>query len=248
MIYTPFQKGIISGSVSCIVCSPFDVLRTRYQISGTSLPIIETYSTLFKKEGTTLIKTGIKSNIYCIPIWWGMYHHTNNFLKSKNVWIGWDAFIAGNISSLVTNPLFVLRTRMLSGLYGDRISTNIVNMIKTDGVKIFTKGYMSTVIHNGQLSVIMPLFDWGKDNFSNKESKFYTYQIMVISAIAKFIGGSIFYPTEVIRSRIRQSSKQMNFKEVIYCASFKPFSGYKVHTIRSIPATVSALTVYELLK
>ena len=30
--------------------------------------------------------------------------------------------------------------------------------------------------------------------------------------------------------------------------SFKPFSGYKVHTIRSIPATVSALTVYELLK
>ena len=42
--------------------------------------------------------------------------------------------------------------------------------------------------------------------------------------------------------------EKMKFKDVITSASFKPFSGYKVHTIRSIPATVSALTVYELLK
>ena len=248
MILTPFQKGIISGSVSCIVCSPFDVLRTRYQISGKSLPVIDTYSALFRKEGISLIRTGIKSNMCCIPVWWGLYHQTYTLLKTKNVWIGWDAFIAGNVSSLITNPLFVLRTRMLSGLYGEHVSQNVVNMIKTDRLRLFTKGYLSTVAHNCQLSVIMPLFDCGKENLSNKESKYYTYQIMLISAVSKFIGGSIFYPTEVIRSRIRQSSGKMSFKDVIFNKSFKPFSGYKVHTIRSIPATVSALTVYELLK
>ena len=44
-------------------------------------------------------------------------------------------------------------------------------MIKTDRLKLFTKGYLSTVVHNCQLSVIMPLFDWGKENLSNEESK-----------------------------------------------------------------------------
>ena len=246
-MYTPFEKGIISGIVSSVFCSPLDVLRTRYQISGESRPLISNYRKILKTEGSQVIKTGILSNVCCVPIWWGFYHHINNDLKQRGLPIGVDIFIAGNISSFITNPLFIMRTRMLSGMYNDHVIKNIFRIAKVDRMRSFTKGYLTTVGHNTQLCVVMPLFEWGKVNLTDETNYYYPLHIICISAISKLIGGTIFYPTEVIRARIRQNHGNLNLKEV-FNSSFKPFSGYKAHALRSIPATVCALTTYELLK
>jgi len=119
--------------VCTLVCSPLDVLKTRFQVQGAVLRstadttaeaykgILRTVRTIFAEEGFAGFYRGLGPALFTVPIFWGLYFPTYEALKSllrrdgqqlTTAEIVSAAIGAGAIVDVATNPLWVVRTRM----------------------------------------------------------------------------------------------------------------------------------------
>jgi len=246
-----FTKGLISGICSSIICSPFDLIKTRYQVSGTKKSYINTLKHTFKNEGAkNALLNGFVGNLISVPVWWAMYWPIYEEIKKyplpSGVPNGIQPMMAGNIASFILNPLFVLRVRI-----HNNVDTNYIRLfqeLKKENFKVFTKGYFSTIIHNSQLFLNIPLYEYLKGEYTHDNDPWKSPKVALYSGLSKAIGGTLIYPIEVVRTRIRESRTPMSVKSVICNPSFRPFAGYIPYLIRTIPSTAAAFTIYEALR
>ncbi|CAM9689102.1 unnamed protein product [Choristocarpus tenellus] len=123
----PLISGAGAGLVCSILCSPLDVAKIRIQVQDAVLPrnaprkycgVLPTLTTIWVEEGARGWYKGLAPAMICIPIFWGIYFHV--YEQAKGVFkqaTGQDhhllpAIAAGAITDLVTNPFWVVRTRM----------------------------------------------------------------------------------------------------------------------------------------
>jgi hypothetical protein len=242
-----FNKGLFSGLFSSIVCSPFDLVKTRYQVSGTNASYISTIRQAYRKEGMGAFYNGFVGNVISVPIWWALYWPLYEEMKKhESLSKGTQAVIAGNIASLVSNPIFVLRTRIHNST-----STNYMTLfreMRRERAATFTKGYASTVIHNAQLYINMPLYEFLKENYTSDEDPWRIAKVALFSGFSKMVGGSLIYPIEVVRSRIRDLREPTSIKNIVLDPSFRPYAGYIPYLLRSVPSAASAFVMYEILR
>ena len=242
-----FNKGIISGLFSSIICSPFDLIKTRYQVSGTNISYISTLRQVYGKEGAGALYNGFVGNVISVPTWWGIYWTFYEVMKkNENLSNGSQAMIAGNIASFILNPIFVLRTRIHNSTNMNYMS--LIREMRRENISTFTKGYATTIVHNSQLFVNIPIYEFLRDNYTSDDDPWKMVKIAVFSGFSKAVGGTLIYPIEVIRTRIRETRKTTNIKKIIMEPSFRPFAGYIPYLLRSIPSSASAFVMYEFLR
>ena len=242
-----FNKGLLSGLFSSIVCSPFDLVKTRYQVSGTNASYISTLRQAYRKEGAGAIYNGFVGNVISVPTWWALYWPLYEQMKKhENLSKGTPAMVAGNIASFILNPVFVLRTRIHNSTSINYMA--LVREMRREKIATFTKGYASTVIHNSQLYINIPLYEYLRANYTSDDDPWKIPKVALFSGFSKMVGGSLIYPVEVIRTRIRESLDPTNIKKVIFDPSFRPFAGYIPYLLRSIPSAASAFVMYEFLR
>ena len=242
-----FNKGLFSGLFSSIICSPIDLVKTRYQVSGTNVSYISTLRQVYRKEGAGAIYNGFVGNVISVPTWWALYWPLYQEMKKhESLSKGTQAMVAGNIASLVLNPVFVLRTRIHNSTSTNYIA--LVREMRREKINTLMKGYASTVVHNSQLYINIPLYEFLRDNYTSDDDPWKIPKVALFSGFSKMVGGSLIYPVEVIRSRIRDSREPTNIRKVIFDPTFRPFAGYIPYILRGIPSAASAFVMYEFLK
>ena len=223
-----FKNFIISSTAICITY-PFDTLRTQYQISPNS----KSSKSIYKNVGLLGYYKGLKMNITSYPIFWAVYFPTEQYAKKYTDSRVLQSFISSSAASCISNPLFVLKTRLQAR---PEITNSVVkmagNIYKHEGLRGFAKGINMTLINNMKLTIQFPMFYWLKEDKG--------YGAASSSFIAKLLANNIAYPSDIVRTRIRNSAENLNLlsvaKDIVRQRGFRGlYRGCMWYNMVSIP-------------
>jgi hypothetical protein len=244
MLNNEFAIGTVSSVISYSLTYPIDVIKTNYQILNLKQkPVVrDVVKQIYQNNGFSGYYRGIGSTLMTYPLFWGIFFQTNT---QTNV------FVASGVASLVTNPLFVLKTRFQSVSHNNESSnqrTSYLNLTKNiyrnEGIGGFFKGYLSTMANNTKLWIQFLAYD---------EVNKRTDNIAISSMIAKIFSSSIYYPTDLIRTNQRNLKVSMNMFEVsksIYNANgIRGFyNGIILYNAISIPSFCIMMSCRDYIK
>lgn len=120
--------GLMAGGISTLAMHPLDLIKTRMQVSGgqTISVIRDTYQV----HGFRGLYRGLGTNLFGGMIGWGFYFawygQIKNLLAHEGHLTGTEYLMAsgsaGILTSLCTNPIWVVKTRMLTTNHGDSLA------------------------------------------------------------------------------------------------------------------------------
>ena len=229
--------------MSTILCTPLDVAKVRIQIQGT-LGIhrykntLDTLKLILKEEGIRGCFKGLGPALCNVPLFWSIYWSTYDQLKLKlavafpstshHMIHLYSAITAGAIGDVVTNPFWVVRTRIQT-LYlhvGHNGCDNVVaapqnrNSVSTlqmfhriyrnEGITAFYKGLTASFLGLSHVAIQFPMYEYLKEEMSLYRSKYgetrqhiLMLDIVFTSLAAKLVASLITYPHEVLRARLQ---------------------------------------------
>lgn len=221
-----------------------------------------------------------------IPLFWGIYWYgyeklkfyfeteSNFILPIQHIL---SATIAGGIADIVTNPFWVVRTRIQTLImhperHFDTSVPSTLTMFRTiyeqEGFRAFYRGLSASFLGLPHVAIQFPLYEYLKQFSCQQRGKQESSAIdhFFASIIAKSIACSITYPHEVLRARmqdtthrltssmtssrslIASSSLVMLTKKIIHEEGIKAlWSGFRISMIRVIPSTTSSFITYEYI-
>lgn len=176
------------------------------------------------------------------------------------------AFLAGWTTSLITNPIWVIKTRMISTEKSSPSSYNSVadgirQIYRKEGILGYYRGLLPALFNVGQGAVQLSLYDTIKryfitQNVDENDETLTTYHYFLASSTSKIISTCLFYPLQVVRSRLQVVSSSNKLKSATRLSiqmyqregvsSF--YKGLSANIIRVLPATCTTFIIYEKVK
>ncbi|KAG8461446.1 hypothetical protein KFE25_001050 [Diacronema lutheri] len=179
--------GASSGVVCCAVFSPLDVVRTRLQVQGAlgnaSLPvysgIVSTLARIQREEGFAGWFRGFAPAILTVPVFWSLYfplydrmkpavaHVLRTDTRSSGVHM-FSAVSAGFAINVLTNPLWVVRTRLQTqALHGER-GRGMVQVCRdifaAEGWRSFYRGLGASMLGLSHIAIQFPVYESAKSS------------------------------------------------------------------------------------
>lgn len=165
--YEHLIAGVTAGMTSTLVLHPLDLIKTRFAVHdgrSVALPkyggIWHALTTIGKQEGLRGLYRGVTPNLWGSGTAWGLYFFFYNSIKcslqngdvnkalSPNLHL-MSAAQAGAITLLITNPIWVVKTRMCLQYNESTVVTKqqytgmvdaLVKIFKMEGVRGYYKG------------------------------------------------------------------------------------------------------------
>ncbi|KAL4871969.1 hypothetical protein BDV12DRAFT_162778 [Aspergillus spectabilis] len=281
--------GFTAGIATTLCLHPLDLIKTRLQVDrisssrvGGSLRVIRDISQ--NEGGLVAFYRGLTPNVIGNSSSWALYFLFYGDIK--NMIVNWrlrestdgeqqrglltssDYFIAsgsaGIITSILTNPIWVIKTRMLAtgskspGAYTS-FTAGTMQILRSEGIPGFYRGLIPSLfgVSHGALQFMayekLKLHRTEAHSGPGNERKLGNMDFFVISSISKVFAGSITYPYQVLRSRLqtydahlayrglRDATVQIWGKEGL--AGF--YKGLGPNLFRVLPSTWVTFLVYE---
>ncbi len=211
------KNNIIASCVSSTITFPIELIKSQYQVSNNSL--YNVVKNVYRREGLKGYFNGLSINMLRYPPFWITFFACYDGIFKDKIIIEskmFRAVISGVIGSTISNPLFVITTKMQTSLLHKQTNnktnnrTSILSIVKEinhkEGIRGYMKGWNSTQMNVMKLGIQMPLNDkLLKDG----------YGVIYASFIAKIISSSIFYPLDIIRTIQRDSKSSIKIKDII---------------------------------
>ncbi|KAH3687035.1 hypothetical protein WICPIJ_001979 [Wickerhamomyces pijperi] len=285
-------SGLTAGFITTTVTHPLDLLKIRLQLDQTSSTthfqnFQRQFSILY--DSTSKLRTlqnvyrGLLPNLIGNSIAWSIYFTSYRVSKDISHKIfhastasdysnkdsnlqTWQyltsAFAAGSFTALLTNPLWVLKTRILStnksnpGAY-QNITDGMRRILKEEGILGFWKGFVPSLMGVSQGALQFAIYDTLKYQIYQSDStKLEIYQYIIMSCSSKMVSLLILYPIQLLKSRLQdyESIKRPKtlsgvIKEIITTEGVSGFyKGVVPNLMRVLPATCITFGVYEQMK
>ena len=282
-------SGLLAGGTSTILLHPLDVAKTRMQISGSGRTwslIKHTYTQaglwrgVYRGLGTNLIGGAAGWAVY-----FAWYGETKRFAQSlhraapdTDGGVDQDggggkltateyllsAAAAGVLTSACTNPIWVVKTRMLNTDDADpRAYRSFIDglrrILQEEGARGMWRGLVPSLLGVAHGSVQFAVYEKMKDTRRRQRRgqvgrELGTWDFLELSAGSKLVATLATYPYQVLRSRMqwhdgRQSSLVATFRDVYGKDGVAGFyRGLTPNLARVVPATCVTLCVYEATK
>jgi solute carrier family 25 folate transporter 32 len=173
------------------------------------------------------------------------------------------AMSAGAVGDIITNPLWVVRTRIQTRVLHKSSTVSsapgIMEMaryiLRKEDFFSFYRGLGASFLGLSHVAVQFPVYEMLKAKAAARRAngEVHMVDVLVSSIVAKTIASFLTYPHEVIRARlqdlhggdkgiigiIRTTVKEEGF--------FSLWNGLKVNVVRVIPATISTFVAYEYI-
>jgi len=281
--------------ISTVAVQPLDVLKTRLQVrcilrsqSDEIRGVARNLQYLFLSEGAKGLYRGVLPSLLSvvpsISIYFTLYNECKRFMggyphdgsPGKVALVqSLSAGIAACSTAVITNPLWVVKTRMqvqthssiLPPKYHDTWHT-LKSIVAEEGVRGLYKGLGASFINSSQAMIQFPLYEALKMrlcHFTQPHEVAMCY--LSSSAIAASFACLLTYPTEVVRSRMQIQGAELKMLNKMgkegpraYKGIFDAFKtiwreegtrglyrGLRTNLVRLIPAQAIAFTVYEVI-
>jgi len=182
---------------------------------------------------------GLMPNMIGNSTSWGMYFlwygNVKEFFASARGLEGKDrevlshidyllaAGASGALTAVVTNPIWVIKTRMLStarntpGAYASSLE-GVRSLYRTEGLKGFYRGLTPSLIGVSHGSIQFMVYESLKDHWALSRAGgrkgLTNADTIQLSAASKMLAGSLTYPYQVVRSRLQTYDARTKYKGV----------------------------------
>lgn len=188
-----------------------------------------------------------------------------------------SATVAGGFTQLITNPIWVIKTRMISTNRSDpgaiqNIWHGVARVLREEGPFGFYKGLSMSLFGVSQGAVQFAFYDPIKnfylarqrhaqqthpDGGDGKAEKLDVQTTLVISTTAKVIAQASVYPYQVVRARLQTENAAVRFGKGVRGVARRMwleegflgfYKGLGTATLRMLPSTWTTFLVYENVK
>ncbi|MCJ1473052.1 hypothetical protein MMC13_001701 [Lambiella insularis] len=243
--------GGLAGAVSGVVSCPLDVIKTKLQAQGgfkgqkegISLSaaayrgVVGTADTIWREEGLRGLYRGLGPMLLgYVPTWavyLTVYNKAQGFFntktESKFIANVYSSLTAGACSTMVTNPIWVIKTRLMSQS-SPRASNghykapwhyhNTLDaarkMYQGEGIKSFYSGLTPALLGLTHVAIQFPLYEIFKEKFtgigagqteSEEDRTHHFYGLSLAVFLSKVIASTATYPHEVVRTRLQTQQR-----------------------------------------
>lgn len=274
MILSPYQvdtiSGVSAGVVSTILTHPLDLLKIRLQVSNISLMTIFAHLQA-NNSFIKLIYQGLVPNLIGNTVGWSLYFtlyetlktidkdhvlrdnagNTNTITSSRRSLSFFTAStISGLVTSILTNPIWFLKTRLMAenNLYTSLTQT-IVHINRTEGIQTFWKGCVPSLFPVFQNSLQFTIYDQLKHYNITGEEQQHWLNYLVLSSVLKVSSMLVMYPFQVIRSNLQKVNAENLWIEMNHLwKQRRLYRGFGISLIKAVPNTLILFVTYETTK
>ena len=273
--------GFSAGVVSCLAAHPLDLLKNRLQLNtasrsqlGDSFRILR--NVVRDEGGVKALYRGLWPNLLGNSLGWGLYFLFYGNLKDalkrrkgQGEHLGSAEFfsasiIAGLSTGFCTNPIWVVKTRMLEkganhpAAY-KTMRAGLAHVYATRGLKGLWAGFVPSslgVLHGAVQFSIYENMKKRRGGQVGGQEKLSNWEYMYMSGGSKLLAGAITYPYQPIRARMQQYEAASRYSG-LWDVLRKTYTNegllafYKCvvpNTLRVVPTTVVTFLVYENTK
>lgn len=294
--------GLSAGFCTTLLAHPLDFVKLRLQLDTTSASqrqavgrIYRTLVTASTDAATGQVSVprflgnvyrGVGPNLLGSTSAWALYFYF--YRQYKNLVLqyadldrdsslqSWhyllSAFAAGWTTSVLTNPIWVIKTRMIStqrtapGAYRS-VLHGLRQIYTEEGVLGYYRGLTPALFNVAQGAVQLSLYDIFKRHLVDRNNsntaaddpsgqRLTTLQYFYASSTSKMLSTGVFYPLQVVRSRLQVVHHTHRLQSVTaLCADMYRreglrafYKGLLTNLLRVVPATCTTFLIYEKMK
>ncbi|RHZ72440.1 hypothetical protein Glove_242g148 [Diversispora epigaea] len=274
--------GFSAGAISTIFLHPLDLVKTRFQIDDTVKGLngkrlgatFNTLKTIFVKNKFIGLYRGMSPSFVGSTLSWGIYFYWYDLIKRKKA--NGDRLTkltaiqhltssaeAGLITALITNPLWVVKTRMCAsnrsdpGAYKGLID-GLYQIIKYEGFFGFYKGIIPSLLSTSHGAIQFMIYEemkkWRLKITPDKDrERLDNFEYLLMSGSSKAFASITTYPYQVIRTRLQNQKNEMKYlgvfdimKKILRNEGILGFyKGLAPNILRVLPGTCTTFLVYE---
>ncbi|RSL80310.1 hypothetical protein CEP51_006695 [Fusarium floridanum] len=248
-------SGAVGGFASGVFTCPLDVIKIRLQAQGSLVPVrfasryrkhelyrglVQTARVIWRGEGMRGMYRGMGPLLLgYLPtwaIWFTVYQHSKVTLPQSyphlssrpNAVNVLSSIAAGTASTIVTNPIWTVKVRLMSQAYRPCRSRLFrkrriyrphwhyhstldaaYKMYTTEGMGAFYSGLGAALLGLSHVAVQFPTYEYLKTKFTGKgmgasrDDEAEWVSILSASVLSKIAASGVTYPHEVIRTRLQ---------------------------------------------
>ncbi|KAK4501942.1 hypothetical protein PRZ48_007752 [Zasmidium cellare] len=193
----------------------------------------------------------------------GEQEHGRETLTSSDYFLA--SGISGILTAVFTNPIWVIKTRMLStarnapGAYTS-IAQGTAALYESEGIRGFYRGLLPSLFGVSHGAIQFMAYEqlknhWALSRKGGREG-LTNVDYLTLSAVSKMFAGSITYPYQVVRARLQTYDARERYrgawdvvKQVFRNEGFAGFyKGLGPNIVRVLPSTCVTFLVYENMK
>jgi len=268
-------SGSCAGVVNALAVGPLDVVKANQQVHGAGKykNVFDGIRVIRKREGLRGLYKGIHPTLLGYIPTWAVFFSVNDHLKEEVrraapelpplVVTVVGALGSGFLTNVLTNPIWVVRTRLqtqevLKGGGGTHEYNGTLDcfrqMLRKEGVQAFYKGIVPNTYGLIHVVVQFPLYEMLKAPKQDTLTAHYVAHVIAASSLSKAVASMITYPLEVVRSRMHVQRQGGPYKSVsgslraIFASEGVRglYSGLQTNLLRVVPACSATFLTYEL--
>ena len=286
--YNQFLAGLSGGVASSLILHPFDLVKIRFQVTETKAPIPNTslpyrphytgllnaFRSIYREKGLVHgLYQGVAPNVLGNGMAWGIYlflyntidvlsndeyPNRNLTLKDRLIY----STIAGVTTITITNPIWVVKTRMCLQYAHAQTDIRYKNMLdciqkiyRLEGIKAFYKGLVPGIFGTIHGTIQFVSYEQMKDFYARTfhAPHISTLMILTFSALSKLVAASITYPYQVVRTRLQDQHQQYNGVIDVINRTYRGegiggfYKGLVPALFRVVPACCITFVIYEFV-
>ncbi|KAI5755196.1 hypothetical protein M8J77_014893 [Diaphorina citri] len=280
--YEHLLAGVTGGVTSTLILHPLDLLKIRFAVSDGRSPnpsynnLSNAVHTIFRQEGFKGLYKGVTPNIWGSGSAWGFYFLFYNTIKT---WIQQGnttkpigptmnmvaAAEAGILTLVMTNPVWVVKTRLCLQYANDKVPTSkrysgmidaLHKIYSVEGIRGLYKGFVPGMFGVSHGAVQFMVYEEMKSHYTQYyglplDSKLSTLEYLSFAASSKLAAAVLTYPYQVIRARLQD--QHHNYRGTVHCITetwryegaagfYKGLTPYLLHVL---PNICLVLLIYE---
>lgn len=281
-------SGAMAGFLAGITVCPLDVAKTRLQAQRVPpgsvayySGIVGTLSTIVRDEGARGLYKGLVPIIMGYFPTWMVYFSV--YERSKKIYPqlfpysdflshSLSALTAGAISTSLTNPIWVVKTRLMLQTHVNKNTTRYKGTLdafqkiyRTEGVKAFYSGLLPSLLGLFHVAIHFPVYEKLKvwlhctQLSTNKhEHSIDLGRLIAASCASKMVASMLTYPHEILRTRMQIKNSPISHQHhnllrlVQYTYATEGlrgfYSGFTTNLVRTVPASAITLVSFEYFR
>ncbi|AET39533.1 NAD+ transporter Ecym_4494 [Eremothecium cymbalariae DBVPG len=279
-------SGALAGFISGIIVCPLDVAKTRLQAQGLLSNsryysgILGTLSRIVKDESYRGLYKGLVPIVLGYFPTWMIYFSIYERCKKRYPAVFMNDFMANSASALtagaittaLTNPIWVVKTRLMIqsnkkyfSVYYNGTLDAFRKMYRLEGLKVFYSGLVPSLFGLFHVAIHFPVYEQLKcwlhynapttGDLDQLGHNLHLGRLIVASCISKMVASTITYPHEILRTRMQIRATGLHsgvlsmISKLYVNEGFIGFySGFTTNIARTLPTSAVTLVSFEYFR